>query len=929
MERKVYTLLVFLGFIAFLPHIYAEEIFDIYIPDKMIVGEKYQGQITLQFGASEDREISISSDNNKVKIPSTVIVQANQNHGIFDITPISEGTVKVTSLYDGNVVYVDSYIFIKKSSPITLNIVFPSLSTIANDLTGFVFVMDGSGAPVKSDKDIMVSLVATDKIFAPSNIVIKNGTTNTSFEMMIHGDGKVTASALGLFSASESILKTYDNVDVKIGTPDLILENSRFNYVVWFEKDGLPYTIQRPVTGKIQSSDNDVVRLNVIPPGNQNYEIKSISISDGLYAGELYTGKSGFAEIFISIPDFGSVSTTVFVGPAVIHEDEIIEYGVDGKYDYEEPNYIQFRVFPPITDDVAYGLASLYHVKLSDELVISMNNDGEQITDEITYTTLFPIESNYNRISISAQNGLEYDSDYLVGSPNLRTNNKIFEINAESTGSYTITVIGGGNSDTATLDVVSPNHSNYSILATPLPVLSQNFQPLFMVSIVDENNNIVDINNMFGNFIEIDIYNFDSDIVSNKLTLHGNVGIVSGRVDTIDSFTFSSNTLGISMEESISPSGVSSSVEISTPSKIHQGESFVITVHDVDAYGVPISKQKTESLISSGFEKIENGLVRILEEGTVSLSVLSQLGGGIQRDIFSFSNKMDFDVIHDDQDIRVGKSFTVNLKSDNQGITYTINSPFPYTHPDENVFEITPSAEVTNAVIIITGELNGFKTTEKRIIVSSIDLVEIKTSAITTNGKILSPEYKYYLINSEGIDNTPSTHIGKSQQAIFDFPTNISTLTGGYKLVEMKLNGDVTPGNRLDFFANSDSEIIAIYDRVVNIVIHDGQGGGAYSLGDKVSISAPDKQKISFLIVEKFVRWDGIDKSSSFEITAKDDLEITAIYDDNYFGLMALIIGITIPFAIILFRVKDGKIQYYTRVVKDLLKSTIKIPTKK
>ena len=375
---------------------------ELYIPEKMIVGETYQGMVTILTPQSNDSLIIITNDDNHtLETVPTVMVRANQNHGIFDITPLNEGTGIIFASFDGELISSVTQIYSEKSGPKKLKIILPGTSTIANELTGFVFLLDGNASPVLADRDIHVSLLSTEKIIVPPKITILNGTTNASFKMDVSATGDISTVAQGLETGFNTIQKSQQTIDVKMAiAPNIIKENSSTNYFVWLQKDGKPYSVPSSLKVEIQSSDIDVIRMEKPIPKYKNDNTITTSINDGLLTGTLYTGSKEVAEVFVSIQGYGHASSVITVGPATLLDGEIIDEQYLLELGDVKPNHIQFWVYPDVTDDVAYGVAALYHSETEDILDVTLDDDGVQVTSIIKHTTLIPIYSEDEMIGI-------------------------------------------------------------------------------------------------------------------------------------------------------------------------------------------------------------------------------------------------------------------------------------------------------------------------------------------------------------------------------------------------------------------------------------------------------------------------------------------------------------------------------------------------
>ncbi len=109
----------------------------------------------------------------------------------------------------------------------------------------------------------------------------------------------------------------------------------------------------------------------------------------------------------------------------------------------------------------------------------------------------------------------------------------------------------------------------------------------------------------------------------------------------------------------------------------------------------------------------------------------------------------------------------------------------------------------------------------------------------------------------------------------------------------MTVNGEEIKENYLHITPTQDVRISASYNEEILIDVVDGQGSGVYKIGDTVKISAPDKDRVLFLIRDVFDHWEGIDADSPVvSFVASRDSHIVAVYREDYTYLMALV---TVP----------------------------------
>lgn len=928
MKKIIFSIIVLLFIIPFTLSIHGEtEKIILSVPQKMIVGENYEGMITLLEPSINDGLGTISSGNDFIlETQKNFKIKTNENHGIFSISPLHEGETIISVLYDGKLLTHTTKVYSKTSDAQKLKIILPTNNTLATDIKGFVFLLDGNDSPISSTFDRIVSLISSEKITVPQNIVIKNGTSHAIFDVIVRSTGEITAIAPQLSPDTIPIQKTQEIIDVKLGiAPNIILEESYTNYFVWLEKDGKPYTIKDVLKVEIQSSNTDVVRLELSPNAHKNDNIISVSMYDGISKGRLYTGTSGISEISVSIPGYGHASSMVHVGTTLLGDNNK-NYSSQEQYDDLEINNIQFWIYPGITNDYSYGVASLYHAEQTEEINISVDDDI-QITSIVDQTILIPVKTEDTLISVSSQSGLSYDSSYTLDDVQFPTHSKVFEITAENVGDYTITATGGNSFDTAQLIVTTDHNSKYSINLTELPTLSHMTQPLLLVSVIDDDENLVDIEKIFGSLFTVDVYSTNAK-VSSSVIFDDNVGIVSGLLGGSSEITVTSEFGTTS--KIITPSGVATSIEVFTPGIIHSGESFPVVIHEVDSKGIPISKKDISQISSSGFDGFDVNMGVIIGEGLQNISILSQLGGGFQTQIESFVNQISFDVGIDNTEPRLGEPVIITINSPITGITYDIDSPFPYDKIDGTTFEVTPDYEISDATITIIGKLNGFGTTDRIVTLSSVNLVEIDVSAISINGDIITPTFDIQLTDGITTHDTPYKGVIPPQTVIVTIPDEWKSLDGGYKLDEIISNGETVNGKIVKFYADTDYSITILYDKFIKVTVNDGEGSGVYSYGESVKISAPDKPIIPILIKETFDYWIGSDiTTSSFTITPENDYSITAVYKDDYSVLMVIVMGgVGIIVLIVVRKGESGlkyKIDEYIERLTPILKQLIPV----
>ena len=189
------------------------------------------------------------------------------------------------------------------------------------------------------------------------------------------------------------------------------------------------------------------------------------------------------------------------------------------------------------------------------------------------------------------------------------------------------------------------------------------------------------------------------------------------------------------------------------------------------------------------------------------------------------------------------------------------------------------------------------------------------------------------VINNQTItQNTPFVTTVNAGSTKIDLPSNVILQTKNYVFHMIDTGGQAYTTNTVQTYLEEDSDVIAYYDLVLSINATGATGSGFYPYGTVITLTAPEKWQISFLVRQVFDHWEGVDlpfdsKTNNVSFVAKDNVFATAIYRPDYTYLMLVIAGpITGIFAI----KKRRTISWYAREINDKLEKFIpKLPVKK
>ena len=123
-----------------------------------------------------------------------------------------------------------------------------------------------------------------------------------------------------------------------------------------------------------------------------------------------------------------------------------------------------------------------------------------------------------------------------------------------------------------------------------------------------------------------------------------------------------------------------------------------------------------------------------------------------------------------------------------------------------------------------------------------------------------------------------------------EFPEHHSSDIGGYSFDHAVVNDEISHHSVLSLEPDGDVAITAVYRQEVLISVVGGEGSGVYGMGQTVTVSAPERHVVSFLVREVFERWDGLEHgSATATFAAGENMEITAVYRTDYTYLMVIV----------------------------------------
>jgi len=937
----------------------------LWAPSKMIKGETYEGLVVLSDAATSGELVLItSSDKTIIEPPQSITILPESNHGIFEIKTLKEGNARIFASVNGEVTSTDVKVYSSSSTPDKLGMFLPSNSTKAAKVPVYVFTLDRNGSPASAKHDVIVHLSSSSEMIkVPESVTVKNQTYYSRFTAEVNGGGKITASAQNLKPDSVDVKRQQENVDVLMGiAPNIALENSQVYYYVWLEKDGKPFKPPHVVDVFLSSNDPKVARL-AIRGTSQHYGDGTIhgTMIDGIARGTLLTGERGSATISANVDGFGYAQADLVVGPVTFSNNEglskQVQSGpssgiqvnstslsrVDAIY---QPNIALSWVFPAKTSDKAYGVVGLYWQNVTKSVNTSMDEiDGTSVQSVLSTQTLVPLPLDDRTITVSSQAGLDHKTMYQMSQSNIlestegkgRLSAIEFELAASNQGDYTISVSGPGLGTSQTKLRVIPEHTeSYKIGIVPLPSRPEVRQDLAMVSILDQEGNLVDSGTA---------QNKDIEIVTSKIqeTGRGVVSgqsastIVTGEVSEQASIVASANNVGTTSADII-PAGVSTAIEFELPEIIHVGEPAPYVIHEVDIFGTPLAKIKPIGMSTSGGIEIDRNKEYLItrNHGQGKVAVLADAGADT-KSFEAFSNTMSVEVVIEKEKVRVGEKAQLTVISDIPNLEITVDSPVTFTETKEqddeskNVYLAYPDREGTFDVTV-TAQKGGYTPVTKSLSFEAVNLFDLTVKAVSTqDGKEISAKHTLVISNQtvSKIGTPYNKELGPSEITM-SFSQEQKMGDKSYSLKKIRTGNEEFFDEQVEFFLNNNTQVTAYYDRMIKVDVAGAEGSGFYPYGETVTLSVPPKDKASFFVREVFDHWDGLPYDTEpVSFTASEDLSARIVYRDDYTFLMLVVAAILTTTLYTTAIRNKVNLRWEISKLVDLLKNNIKVGSPK
>ena len=412
---------------------------DLWVPEQMIEGRAYRGIVVLDEPPEDFLEVLLSSDNPRsAGVPPSVRVGPSSNHGVFEIEAKSAGSASISAIVGGRLLSESAQVSARPDGPASLHVTLPASSAQAGTMTGYVTVLDSTGAPAATQT--VVRLTTSGGLSAPSRVEVPPGAFQAPFWVGVSGDGSITAEAPGLAPHTASVKHARQGVDLRMAVaPRIAMPDSHVFYYVWLEKDGRPFRPPYAVEAFLHTGDESVARpapaaarrlprycsqaawrAGYCTPASAAYRRSRRSRRGWAPPRTCCTsGRPGWAAG--PAPSRCCASRT-WPGPAP-------EAG--------PPDLLLSWIYPSVTDGQAWAVAAAY----SSQVSRALSPDGSGVTEE---AVLVPARLPGGILHASSGPGLEHRGAHPMLEKTTKTNAVEFAVRGTGQGEHVLRASGQG-----------------------------------------------------------------------------------------------------------------------------------------------------------------------------------------------------------------------------------------------------------------------------------------------------------------------------------------------------------------------------------------------------------------------------------------------------------------------------------------------------
>ena len=896
----------------------AAEDAGLYVPGTMEAGGSYIGMV--RHSGPRDAPVRVelaSSDPEGLSAGGAMVLEPRHDHMMFGLEANRAGAYRVLASVDGKVLEAGATVHDAGEagkSGARLVVSVPG-KTRTPDLVGAVHVVDAGGRPVALASPARIWLEGSPGIEVPHIITVPRGSAGATFDAHAAASGSITASgaqgaAAGAAPGRADITYEPGRAEVRLAAwPEVMPEDSAGHYFLWLERDGVPHSPRAAPAAVLHSSDGSVVRTRAA--AWEDGPARAY-LGGGMARGILYSGGAGVATITASVPGYGAAAADVAVGPAGAADMEAPPAGrLEAALEAPRPNFLLHTVVPPaiLPGGEAYLATAAYHAEYGSGGAATVSAGGEvDVAGGGGVLSLLPVAAGPVLLHI-ASDGADHGSIAVLGGGGAPTNAGVHPITAGRPGTYAVSVAAPGMSSpgAATLEVAvpGPGRGGYRVAAVPLPALPGHMQDVALVHAADADGYAVDPDAVpGGRGLAVRLESDSIYLGSGFASLDGPVAVARGAPSGEGELRLSAAGMGGgSVRVGAHPAAPAphGTVRIDAPDTVRAGEPFPAAARAVageeplsgsvplEGGGACAPHHTTWNASGSAvFSCSGPGTIYAFAgDGHASIQVDPYRSPGRSHVVQEFSGTA-----------RAGGeySFSVRPVPEGAGHRVVVDTAVPHeVSGDMRTVTVRPD-RAGSWDVVIGVSVPGTETVWSSHVLRADDSATYTVRAVDEGGRPLGATARITEGGGEpfaAASGHSSTVRGES--VTVEFPRHARHGDGGYALVGVSASGgEAAPGGSAVTFSPSDGDAVtAAYERVVLVRVEGGgEGGGTYRPGQTVTISAPDRHAVSFLVRHVWDGWEadgveGLDAPTS-QFAAERDVVVTARYREDHTGAAAV-----------------------------------------
>ena len=932
---------------------YADELF---IPDQMLFTQPdayYYGVYIRDDGHATTETVRLASSSDIIGIPAEVTIPAGRNHGTFEIKIRGTGDLEVRAERAGEFTApAFSTIHERAGSDTAIVLTVPEASA-SREFTAAVQLVDHLGTPVRSAGDTRVHLAGTG-VDMPNTVTIRDGETHAMAPIKLHADdATITAYTDRTVSDTAEIRYVHDRHSVRVAVaPDGAIASNSYAYVfVWLEDAaGRQQQVTSSALREAELTISDRLIAGFTPTRTADHSTTKVNIVNGLGMAKLYTHGEGTASVTASVRGIGAaeaemevldridgkdvkvcittlhielqlvaVNSTAAAGdddggaetvlePVTVTETDCRPLERISQVLAARPNTMTAAVYPPSIplDSAAYLVASAYtDTSLWDIDTDAENPDHEVIDVEFrdkydrTLPDVIPTYGIEGSVIHVSSSGLEHEESITWDPEGLPAQSVAFRVMPTSQAPSAIH-LSSPHTGSATAEI-AVGTERYTLELRQMSVDaggdSHGTQPVLAVMVLDSAGNVVDPHDTFGD-LRITLISSQADLPQTVRLEHPITYVYGTPHVRNPEVTAIADTEDITGQQSNIPASPFQ-LTIRAPDSVRWGEEFPAYAYlrSADGHILDISEHmETGCTAAAQSRNMYSCMPQSSERET--FAIFGETVGFGETSVAVFTNNLPSDlatVAFGSDTIDIGTSQVVGIAAPDAA-THIIDTELPYTESDAGIV-ITPVSPGTYD-IHITLEAPGYEaaTFSHEYTIPDRAVLRLESRAVDT-GTLIATTGTAVITSESGETATAGipgeTAVGLGTAHV-EVPRDVIVGNAGYSFVRAT-DGDGNTWETPTFPVNVDGLTVVRleYMHTIRIQVHGGTGGGIYEDGQMVTLDAPPRERIPFLVSDVFDRWTELPQghgsdiySQTVQLRARENFSTEALYREDYTGLI-------------------------------------------